>query len=93
MTNKKTCAYDKGVKILEDAVKKYGSIPDLQRALLRDANIEISHTALYNALSGTSGSIKPVVITAICHMVYNGDWTKCGKALDSDFLSSELKKK
>lgn len=92
MTDKKRLDKPNGVKLLADAVKKYGSIPDFQRALLVEAGIEISHTALYNAASGTSQSLKPAVITAICHLVYKGDWTKCGKVLESDFLPPKLKK-
>lgn len=81
----------KCVKILEDAVNKIGSIPDLHRLLLNNG-VSISDTSLYNAYSGISKSIKPEVISAICKLVYNGDWNKCGKALDVDFLSDKLKK-
>lgn len=93
MTEKNDIDTAKGVRILQDAVKKFGSIPDVQRALLVDAGVEISHTALYNALDGTSQSLKPVVITAICHLVYGGNWGMCGKALESDFLTDKLKKR
>lgn len=93
MTEKKKAAIAKYVKIIQKAVSKYGSIPELQRALLRDADIEISHTALYNAQKGISSSIKPQVITAICALIYEGDWLACGKDLNDDFLSNRLRKK
>jgi len=81
----------KCVKILDDAVNKIGSIPDLHRLLLNNG-VSISDTSLYNAYSGVSKSIKPEVISAICKLVYNGDWNKCGKALDVDFLADKLRK-
>lgn len=93
MTEKKIGDSPNYVKIVEKAVNKYGSIPELQRALLKEADVEISHTALYNAQKGISASIKPQVITAICALIYDGDWEKCGKDLNSDFLPDKLRKK
>lgn len=82
----------KCVKILEDAEKKFGSIPELHRELVRNG-VQVSDTALYNAKTGVSATIRPSVISAICHLVYGGDWQKCGKAIDYDFLPDNLKKK
>jgi hypothetical protein len=93
MTKEKLAAKANLVKIIEKAVEKCGSVPELQRVLLTDAGVKISHTALYNALKGQSGSIKPQVVTAICNLFYAGDWAKCGKDLNSDFLSDKLKNK
>lgn len=81
----------KCVKILNDAVNKIGSIPELHRLLLHNG-VSISDTSLYNAYTGVSKSIKPEVISAICKLIYNGDWNKCGKALDHDFLADKLRK-
>lgn len=84
MTTGKMKDIAKCVKILVDAISRFGSIPDLHRALIKDG-IEISDTALYNAEKGVAKSLKPDVIVAICHLVYDGDWKKCGKALEEDF--------
>lgn len=82
---------DKGVKILEDAAKKFGNLPEVHRQLIK-VGVEVSHTTLYNAASGVSRSLKPEVIVGLCHLVYSGDWSKMGRALEVDFMASGLKR-
>jgi hypothetical protein len=91
MTTKKVSSIANCVKILEDGKREFGSIPELHRALLR-IGVDISLTALYNAEKGIAKSFKPDVVTAFCYLIYGGNWAKCGKALEADFLPSELKK-
>lgn len=91
MTEKKVRSTDKGVKILDDAVKKYGGLPDVHKALIQNG-VVISDTALYNAYNGTSQSLKPTVYVALAHMIYGGDGNKFLKALEADFLPPGIKK-
>lgn len=91
MTTKKVSVIAKCVKVLEDAEKKFGSIPEFQRALAR-IGVDITLTALYNAKNGISKSLKPDVTIAIAHMVYNSDGRAFLKAMDMDFLPPGLKK-
>lgn len=91
MTNKRICTIAKCVKILEDAVKKYGSIPDFQRALAREG-VDITLTALYNAQKGIAKSLKPDVTVAIAYLVYNGDGKEFLKAMSKDFMPPGLRK-
>lgn len=91
MTEKKLSSNSKGVKLLDDAVKEYGSIPDVQAALIQ-VGVRISHTALYNAYKGVAETLKPRIIVALAHLVYKGDWKKCGKALEADYMPEALKR-
>ena len=91
MTTKKVNVIAKGVKLLDDALKRCDdSVPVLQKKLWL-YNVNISLTALYNAQSGTSGSLKPDVLVALVHIAFDGDWIKGGKALESDFLNKGKK--
>lgn len=78
------------VKLLKDAETRVGSIPEVHRRLIK-MGVEISVTALYNAASGESKSLKPNVIVALVHVAYDGDWKRGGKALETDYLPSGLK--
>lgn len=80
----------KCVKILEDALKKYGSVPNLHEALIK-VGVRISQTALYNAEKGIIMSFKPEINVALAHLVYNGDGHKFLKALEKDYLPKGLK--
>lgn len=71
------------MKILEDAVKKFGGMSEVQAQLIK-RGLRISHTALYNSIKGDVQKLRPDVLVALVELVYDGDWVKAGKALKSD---------
>lgn len=71
------------MKIVEDAVRKYGNLPEVQRVLTR-LGINISHTALHNAFSGKTKTLRSDVEAKLVDLVYGGDWTKLGRARKAD---------
>lgn len=71
------------MKIVEDAVKKFGNLPEVQRVLIRQG-INISHTALHNAYTGKTKTLRSDVEDALVDLVYGGDYTKLGKARKVD---------
>lgn len=77
----------KCVKILEDALKEYGSVPALHTALIRHG-VKISLNALYKAQKGAIKEFKSGILLALCDLVYGGDPVKLKKAMEAD-----LKKK
>lgn len=91
MTSKKVSVTGKGVKLLDDALAKYGSIPEIQRELTR-IGADISITALYKAQSGRQRTFKPDVIVALVHLLYSGDWKKGGRVLEADYLPEGLRR-
>lgn len=91
MTGKKTSHIAKGVKLLDDAVAKFGSIPDVHRQLIK-VGVEISDTSLYKAAAGQIKTFKPEIQVALTYLVYGGDWRRTGKALEHDYMPKGLKK-
>lgn len=85
MTEKKSQAMANVVKLFDDAMLKFKEVPALHRELIR-LGISISSTALYDVVNGKQRSVKPDMIVALCHLVYDGDWKKAGKALEADFM-------
>jgi hypothetical protein len=71
------------VKILEDALKKFKSIPALQAALIRHG-VMISTAALYKAKAGKTTEFSRDVNLALTDLVYDGDGNKLKKAMESD---------
>ena len=71
------------MKIVEDAVKKYGKLPEVQR-VLAELGVHISHTALHNAFSGKTKTLRSDVESKLVELVYGGDWTRLGRARKAD---------
>jgi hypothetical protein len=71
------------MRILDDSISKFGSLPELQRQLAR-RGVDISHTALFNAHKGKTRTLRFDVLSALVDLVYNGDWGKAGKAIKSE---------
>lgn len=71
------------MKIIKDARKKFGSLSEVQRELLR-RNVSISLQALNTAEKGRTKTLRFDVLKALVEMTYDGDWGKAGKAIKSD---------
>lgn len=71
------------VKILDEAIKRCGKVPTLQMELAA-IGVKISTQALYSALKN-SESLRFDVLCGLVRLVYNGDWSKAGKAIEEDF--------
>jgi len=71
------------VKIIEDSINKFGSLPEVQRQLIR-VGVNISHTALYNAYQKKTKTLRFDVLSALVELTYDGDWSKAGKAIKKD---------
>jgi hypothetical protein len=74
------------VKIIKDSIKKYKTLSEVQRELLR-RGVTISLQALGKAEKGKTRTLRFDVLSALVDMAYNGDWSKAGKALKSDLES------
>lgn len=71
------------MKVVQDGVKKFGSVSKLQKALIRQG-VDISHTALNASFKGETRTLRFDILTALVYLVYSGDWTKAGKAIEAD---------
>lgn len=71
------------VKIIKDSIKKYESLAEVQRQLLR-RGVEISYVALHNALTGETKTLRFDVLSELVEMTYEGDWNKAGRGIKED---------
>jgi hypothetical protein len=75
---------------MDDAKKKFGGIPDVQRALA-EIGVHITTAALYKSEKIKGRSLNNDVQVALAHLVYNGDGNKFLRALEVDFMPKGLK--
>lgn len=71
------------MKIVQDGVRKFGTVSKLQKALIRQG-VDISHTGLNDAYKGKTRTLRFDILTALVYLVYSGDWVKAGKAIEAD---------
>lgn len=72
------------MQIIEDGIKKFGSVAKFQYELAR-AGIIISATGLTNILKRKNESIKFPMLCAIVDVVYDGDWPKVVRIIEREF--------
>jgi hypothetical protein len=71
-------------KLIEAAINKYGSIPELHKQLIKsDVNISLSGLRALVTISGRGDDTRKLY-SALNRLVNNGNWTKTGKLIDED---------
>jgi hypothetical protein len=73
------------MKLLDIAVEKYGNDSGLQQALAK-IGVEVTSTGIWTARTKGKGALRPDILAGIVHLAFNGDWSKAGKIIDSEFL-------
>lgn len=71
------------VKILDDALKIYKDINDLQFALAQKG-IRITTSALYKAKRGETKEFSDPIKLALCDLIYDGDGNRLKEAMEAD---------